>query len=64
MSANNYILVNRRTFSVSMRDAEEGKLMWKIGKGKTLDEALDIAQKTLEEEIVEYGIQLTKIKKI
>ena len=60
MSANNYILINRKKFDVSLRDADTGGLLSKIGKGNTLDHAIDIATKYQETEIVEYGIQFTK----
>lgn len=60
MSANNYILINRKNFQVSVRDADTGKLLAEINKAKDLDEAIDIAQKYQENEMVEYGIQFTK----
>lgn len=58
MSANNYILVNRDNLEVSMRDADTGALLQKIGRAKTLEKAIDLAQKY--QEIVEYGICFTK----
>lgn len=60
MSANNFILVNRKTFEVTMRNADTGTVLIKIGKTKTLDEAVDLAENYLEKEIVEYGIRFTK----
>lgn len=60
MSANNYILINRKSFDVSLRDADSGDVLSKIAKGKTLDNAIDIAMEYQETEIVEYGIQFTK----
>ena len=60
MSANNYILVDRKKFSVSLRDADTAKLVDKIGKGKALENAVDIAMKYQEAELVEYGIRFTK----
>ena len=56
MSANNFLLINRKTFEVTMRDAEQGDVLMKIGKGKNIDEAIDLAMKCQHEEIVEYGI--------
>lgn len=59
MSANNYILINRKNFQVSVRDADTDGVLSKIGKGNTLDQAIDIAQRYQNSEIVEYGIQFT-----
>ncbi len=63
MSANNYILINRKSFDVSLRDADTGGLLSKIKKAKDFSEAIDIAQEYQENEIVEYGIQFTKKNK-
>lgn len=60
MSANNYILIDRKNLQVSIRDAETGAILSKIAKGKTLDNAIDIAMEYQETEIVEYGIQFSK----
>ena len=54
MSADNGLLVNKKTFEVLEYQGEGGP--WKIGQGKDLEEAIDIAQKYCQEEIVEYGI--------
>lgn len=59
MSANNFILINRKSFEVSLRDADTNALLEKIGKAKTLEEAIDMAQEYQEIEIVEYGIHFT-----
>lgn len=56
MSANNFLLINRKTFEVTMRDAENNYILMEVGKGKDINEAIDIAQKCLREEIIEYGI--------
>ncbi len=56
MSANNYILVDRKKLEVSMRDADSDIVMGKTIKAKTLVEAIDIAQSLYEGNIVEYGI--------
>ena len=56
MSANNFIKINRKDFTVSDCDAETGAGIL-INKVKTLDEAINIAQKYQKENIVEYGIQ-------
>lgn len=58
MSANNYLKIDRKKFKVSDCDVETGS-EFKIGQGKSLDEAINIAQKYKEENIVEYGIQFT-----
>ena len=60
MSANNLILINRKTLDVTMRDTDTGKTIMRIGKAKTLEEAIDLAENCLENEIVEYGIRFTK----
>lgn len=60
MSANNFILVNRKTLEVTMHDMDTGSLITKIGKAKTLDEAVDLAENCQQKEIVEYGIHFTK----
>jgi len=62
MSANNFILIDRESLAVTLRDADGGTLIEKIGKAKTLEEAIDIAQEYLETEIVEYGIHFTSKK--
>lgn len=59
MSTNNFIQIDKKDFIVSDCDADTGYGA-KIGRGKTLDEAIDLAVKYQEENIVEYGIQFTK----
>lgn len=56
MSANNYIKIDRRDYTVSDCDLEntDGR---KIGQGKNLEDAIDIAKEYQKENIVEYGIQ-------
>lgn len=57
MSADNCLLINKKTFEVKMTQGEESyEEGYLIGTGKSLEEAVDIAQKYEEEEIVEYGI--------
>lgn len=55
MSANNMITINKKTFVVKNVDAETyaGSI---VGKGKSLEEAVEIAEKEMKENIVEYGI--------
>jgi hypothetical protein len=60
MSANNYILINRKNFDVSLRDADTEDLLSVIGKAKNIDTAIDMAIKYQETKIVEYGIYFTK----
>lgn len=55
MSVNNMITIHKRTFVVKNVDAETG-YGFVLGKGKNLEEAISIAEKEMEEEIVEYGI--------
>lgn len=59
MSANNFIQIDRNSFEVSLRDADTNALLEKIGKAKTLEEAIDMAEEYQEKEIVEYGIHFT-----
>ena len=59
MSANNFILIDRKSLEVSLRDADTNALLVKIGKAKTLEEAIDLAQEYQKREIVEYGIHFT-----
>jgi len=61
MSANNFILINRKTFEVKMCDADTGN-GYLIGKGKDLESAADIAQDEIDKLNqegfdVEYGIR-------
>lgn len=58
MSANNLIKIDRRNFAVSDCDADTGYGA-KIGRGKTLEGAIDLAQEYQEQNIVEYGIRFT-----
>jgi LDH2 family malate/lactate/ureidoglycolate dehydrogenase len=55
MSANNMITINKKTYEVQNVDAETGYGNI-VGKGKSLEEAIEIAEKEMEENIVEYGI--------
>lgn len=60
MSANNYILVDRNNFNVTIRNADDGHIEQKIGKGKDIEDAIDIAEGY--QGIVEYGISFTEKK--
>ena len=53
------ITINKKTFVVMNVDAETdyGGV---VGKGKNLEEAIEIAEKEMEEEEVEYGIHFVK----
>lgn len=55
MSANNFVLINKKDLTISDCDADTG-FGSKIGQGKTLDEAINLAQKYQEQNPVEYGI--------
>lgn len=59
MSANNMITINKNTFVVKNVDAETG-VGSIVGKGKSLEEAVEIAEKEMEQEEVEYGIHFVK----
>lgn len=63
MSANNFIQIDRKNFIVSLRDADTNALLVKIGKAKSLEEAIDMVQAYEEKEIVEYGIHFIKKQK-
>ena len=58
MSDNTYIEINPRTFRVTRRDADSGRVLWTVGKGKTFEEACDLASRELYEAGIppEYGI--------
>lgn len=59
MSANNMITINKKTFVVMNVDAEteQGNI---VGKGKNLEDAIEMAEKEMEKEEVEYGIHFVK----
>lgn len=59
MSANNMLTINKTTFIVENVDAETGAGS-AVGKGKNLEEAIEIAEKEMEREEVEYGIHFIK----
>jgi len=56
MSANNLVTINKKTFVVKNVDAETG-FGSVVGEGRSLEEAIDMAEKEIEEEDVEYGIR-------
>lgn len=49
------ITINKKTFVVMNVDTETGYGSV-VGKGQSLEGAIEIAEKEMEEEIVEYGI--------
>jgi LDH2 family malate/lactate/ureidoglycolate dehydrogenase len=55
MSANNMITINKRSFEVMNVDAETG-FGDVVGKGKNMEDAIEIAEKEMKESEVEYGI--------
>ena len=64
MSADNYILIHRKTFEVFDGCASNTHI-WLIDKAKSLEEAIDIAEKyendlISEGSYLEYGIHFTK----
>jgi len=60
MSFDNYILINRKNFEVKELNASDGKIIRKIGEGKNLEEAIDIAGEEIHSGMIEYGIRFTK----
>ena len=56
MSSNSYISISRKTFKVTVKDADTGKKLHEVGKGKDINEAIDLASKEIEEGNVEYGV--------
>lgn len=56
MSANNLITINKKTYVVKEVDAETGYGRV-LGKAKSLEEAIEIAEKVMDEEDIEYGIR-------
>ena len=68
MSADNYIEINRDTFEVVMRDVDTDVALGKTWKAKTLEKAVDIAEKIekglWKENIwLEYGIRFVREEK-
>ena len=61
MSANNMITINRKTFEVKNVDAETGYGNV-IGMAESLEDAIDMAEKEIETEGVEYGIRFVSGK--
>lgn len=59
MSADNYILIDRKSFEVKEINASDGRIINKIGKGKNLEEAVDIACEETKMGRIEYGIEFT-----
>lgn len=66
MSANDIIFINRTNFKVYYNGCADNPTDFKedfIGQGKTLDEAIDIAENHLGDNFVpEYGITFFKTK--
>ena len=59
MSANNMITINKKSFVVKEVDADTGHGIL-LGKAKNLNEAIEIAEKEMEKEDIEYGIHFIK----
>ena len=63
MSADNYLLIHKKTFEV-FNGCASNQNIWLVGKGKDLEDAIEIAEK-YEKSIgyVEYGIKfVTNLK--
>jgi len=67
MSTDNYILINRKNFIVKELNASDGSVIRKIGKGRNLEDAIDIACEETKTGKIEFGIEFTdknyKLKK-
>ena len=62
MSANNEMAINRRTFVVYYFPSVDNDYKELIGKGEDLEEAVDMAERYIDEELggmCEYGIRFT-----
>jgi hypothetical protein len=60
MSDNTYLLINRKTFQVTRNDADTGHVT-ELGKGKNLEEAVELAHKELQSDWPpEYGVFFTE----
>ncbi len=63
MSANDYIFINRKTFKVEHRDYDTDGVLCNVGKGKSLEEAIDIANEFMDSQevpVAEYGIRFDR----
>jgi hypothetical protein len=60
MSANNSIYINKNTFRVYEHGCHDNDFIaeeeYLIGQGKSLEEAIEIAEEFEKENMVEYGI--------
>ena len=65
MSANNIIFIDRKNFKVYYQGTADNDDLGSLeGQGKTIEEAIDIAQKIIEEcGEVEYGIKFISSRK-
>ena len=59
MSTNNMITINKKTFVVKEVDAETGYGNI-LGKGRNLEEAIEIAEREIDKGEIEYGIHFIK----
>jgi len=53
-------LINRKSFEVKELNASDGGVIRKVGKGKNLEEAIDIACEETKTGMIEYGIEFTE----
>ena len=66
MSANNVIYIRRKSYEVFYQGCADNESLGEfIGKGKSLAQAVDIAQEKIDEledndELLEYGIHFIK----
>lgn len=61
MSLNNSIIINKKTFEVYYQSCVDNDLKDKIAKGKNLEDAINKAEKWLEDNnfYLEYGYNFT-----
>ncbi|MCG3204030.1 MAG: hypothetical protein KCHDKBKB_00728 [Elusimicrobia bacterium] len=63
MSDNSYYLINKRTFEVTRNDADSDEVISKLGKGKDLISAIELAEADYPP--AEYGIHFyTDLKEL
>lgn len=58
MNIDNWITIDKKTFEVLEFTGYGIKPITKIGKGKSIEEAIDIAEKYKRENLIEYDIKI------
>ena len=63
MSANNEIVIRKKNGKYYVRNEDvEGLGGWDIGTSKTIEDAIRLAQKEMQEDEVEYGMRFEGIE--